>query len=270
MSGTRSSLDRLVGQVHARRAAHWRQLSSDIPPPRFSSSTKTIPASCSPTRVAGAGVIVHPLATARAPLSFYPLATLDTLADRVWAQEWLEVPSPFKAFTRLLGQLAKPSIRALELLGGRARHGPLTDLREHPARPPTPRRFEITTRSPAGSAGCSTRKTDSLGAGPFQVFEIGHSHEPGRKRTWSRSSCTSSTASSGGCRKSALASSSSRRRGSLRSIPCSARRLKSGSARSGRRTPPWFSSARVSPTWWGHPARHHPRVVSDKVFLPEP
>src|SRR5439155_20831041 len=49
------------------------------------------------------------------PLSFYPLATLETLADRVWAQEWLEVLLALQGVQTTPGQ-RKALYRALELL----------------------------------------------------------------------------------------------------------------------------------------------------------
>src|SRR3989440_4174112 len=50
------------------------------------------------------------------PLSFYPLVTLDTLADRVWAQEWLEVLLGLQGL-QISPSQRKALYRALELLG---------------------------------------------------------------------------------------------------------------------------------------------------------
>src|SRR5438445_4371530 len=75
------------------------------------------------------------------PLSFYPLATLDTLADRVWAQEWLEVllalqgvhvtPGPRKALYRALELLAASPSRTLTDLANTLQDHQLRDGLNH-------------------------------------------------------------------------------------------------------------------------------------------
>src|SRR5438445_330825 len=89
------------------------------------------------------------------PLSFYPLATLDTLADRVWAQEWLELlaASPSRTLTDLVNTLQDHELR---------------DGLDH-----------YTLAGPLG--GLLDATADSLGSGPFQVFEIGHLMNLGEK-----------------------------------------------------------------------------------------
>src|SRR5207237_1737219 len=60
------------------------------------------------------------------PLSFYPLARLESLAERVWAQEWLEVLLALQGVRVTPGQ-RKALSRALELLGESPARS-LTDL----------------------------------------------------------------------------------------------------------------------------------------------
>src|SRR5437667_3977072 len=112
------------------------------------------------------------------PLSFYPLATLDTLADRVWAQEWLEVLLALQGVQVTPGQ-RKALHRALELLAASASRT-LTDLvntlQDHQLRD------GLNHYTLAGGLGDPLdAKDDSLGEGPFQVFEIGHLMNLGEK-----------------------------------------------------------------------------------------
>src|SRR5438552_7001286 len=105
------------------------------------------------------------------PLSFYPLATLDTLADRVWAQEWLETLLALQGVQTTPGQ-RKALYRALELLAASPSRT-LTDfvntLQDHQLRD------GLNHYTLAGGLGGLLDATDdSLGAGAFQVFEIGH------------------------------------------------------------------------------------------------
>jgi len=111
------------------------------------------------------------LGDSESPLSFYPLATLDTLADRVWAQEWLEVllalqgvhatPVQRKALYRALELLAASPSRTLTDLVNTLQDHQLRDGLNH---------YTLA----GGLGGLLDAKDDSLGAGPFQVFEIGH------------------------------------------------------------------------------------------------
>jgi type IV secretion/conjugal transfer VirB4 family ATPase len=105
------------------------------------------------------------------PLSFYPLAALDTLADRVWAQEWLEVllglqrvqvtPAQRKALNRALELMAASPSRTLTDLVNTLQDHELRDGLNH---------YTLA----GGLGGLLDAKDDSLGDGAFQVFEIGH------------------------------------------------------------------------------------------------
>ena len=101
------------------------------------------------------------------PLSFYPLATLDTLADRVWAQEWVEVLLGLQGL-QISPSQRKALYRALELLGA----GPsrtLTDLantlQDHDLREGL-NHYTLA----GGLGGLLDAKNDSVGAGLFQVL----------------------------------------------------------------------------------------------------
>src|SRR5256884_1975913 len=87
------------------------------------------------------------LGDSESPLSFYPLATLDTLADRVWAQEWLEVLLALQGIQVAPGQ-RKALYRALELLAASSSRT-LTDLvntpPDHQLRD-RPRHYTLTRR----------------------------------------------------------------------------------------------------------------------------
>src|SRR6266478_4287272 len=111
------------------------------------------------------------LGDSESPLSFYPLATLDTLADRVWAQEWLEVLLALQG-VRATPVQRKALYRALELLAASPSRT-LTDLvntlQDHQLRDGL-NHYTLA----GGLGGLLDAKDDSLGAGPFQVFEIGH------------------------------------------------------------------------------------------------
>src|SRR3989449_1396142 len=112
------------------------------------------------------------------PLSFYPLAALDTLGDRVWAQEWLEVLLALQGVPVTPGQ-RKALYRALELLASSPSRT-LTDLvntlQDHQLRDGL-NHYTLA----GGLGGLLDAKDDSLGAGPFQVFEIGHLMSLGEK-----------------------------------------------------------------------------------------
>lgn len=112
------------------------------------------------------------------PLSFYPLAELDTLADRVWAQEWLEILLALQGVQATPGQ-RKALYRALELLAASPSRT-LTDLvntlQDHQLR----EGFNHYTLA-GGLGGLLDAKDDSLGTGAFQVFEIGHLMNLGEK-----------------------------------------------------------------------------------------
>src|SRR5213078_987835 len=118
------------------------------------------------------------LGDSESPLSFYPLATLDTLADRVWAQEWLEVllalqgvhatPVQRKALYRALELLTVSPSRTLTDLVNTLQDHQLRDGLNH---------YTLA----GGLGGLLDAKDDSLGAGRFQVFEIGHLMNLGEK-----------------------------------------------------------------------------------------
>ena len=112
------------------------------------------------------------------PLSFYPLAALDTLGDRVWAQEWLEVLLALQGVHVTPGQ-RKALYRALELLASSPSRT-LTDLvntlQDHQLRDGL-NHYTLA----GGLGGLLDAKDDSLGAGAFQVFEIGHLMNLGEK-----------------------------------------------------------------------------------------
>jgi type IV secretion system protein VirB4 len=118
------------------------------------------------------------LGEADRPLSFYPLATLDTLADRVWAQEWLEVLLGLQGVQITPGQ-RKALYRGLELLAASPSRT-LTDLvntlQDHQLRDGL-NHYTLA----GGLGGLLDAKADSLGASPFQVFEIGHLMNLGEK-----------------------------------------------------------------------------------------
>ncbi len=105
------------------------------------------------------------------PLSFYPLAALDTLAERVWAQEWLEVllglqrvqvtPAQRKALYRALELLADSPSRTLTDLVNTLQDHQLRDGLNH---------YTLA----GGLGGLLDASTDSVGNNAFQVFEIGH------------------------------------------------------------------------------------------------
>src|SRR5213080_3530100 len=118
------------------------------------------------------------LGDSQRPLSFYPLASLDTLADRVWAQEWLEVLLALQGVQVTPGQ-RKALYRALELLAASPSRT-LTDLvntlQDHQLRDGL-NHYTLA----GGLGGVLDAKEDSVGAGPFQVFEIGHLMNLGEK-----------------------------------------------------------------------------------------
>src|SRR2546428_1121206 len=112
------------------------------------------------------------------PLSFYPLATLDTLADRVWGQEWLEVLLGLQSVDAAPGQ-RKALYRALELLASSPSRT-LTDLvntlQDHQLRD------GLNHYTLAGAlGGLLDAKDDSLGTSAVQGFEIGHLMNLGEK-----------------------------------------------------------------------------------------
>ena len=112
------------------------------------------------------------------PLSFYPLAMLDTLADRVWAQEWLEILLMLQGVHATPGQ-RKALCRALELLAASPSRT-LTDLvntlQDHQLRDGL-NHYTLA----GGLGGLLDAADDSLGLGAFQVFEIGHLMNLGEK-----------------------------------------------------------------------------------------
>jgi type IV secretion system protein VirB4 len=105
------------------------------------------------------------------PLSFYPLAALDTVAERVWAQEWLEVllglqrvqvtPAQRKALYRALELLADSPSRTLTDLVNTLQDHQLRDGLNH---------YTLA----GGLGGLLDANIDSVGSSAFQVFEIGH------------------------------------------------------------------------------------------------
>src|SRR5262249_50836891 len=105
------------------------------------------------------------------PLSFYPLAALDTVAERVWAQEWLEAllglqrvqvtPTQRKALHRALELLADSPSRTLTDLVNTLQDHHLRDGLNH---------YTLA----GGLGGLLDANTDSVGNNAFQVFEIGH------------------------------------------------------------------------------------------------
>jgi len=112
------------------------------------------------------------------PLSFYPLAKLESLSERVWAQEWLEGLLALQGVPVTPGQ-RKALSRALELLGESPARS-LTDLvntlQDHELRD------GLGPYTLAGALGGLLDATrDSLGESPFQVFEIGHLMNLGEK-----------------------------------------------------------------------------------------
>jgi type IV secretion/conjugal transfer VirB4 family ATPase len=112
------------------------------------------------------------------PLSFYPLATLDTLPDRIWAQEWIETLLGLQGVPVSPGQ-RKALSRALELLAASPSRT-LTDLvntlQDHELREGL-HHYTLA----GGLGGLLDARDDSLGAGSFQVFEIGHLMRLGEK-----------------------------------------------------------------------------------------
>jgi len=118
------------------------------------------------------------LGEAPRPLTFYPLATLETLADRVWAQEWLETLLVLQGVQPTPGQ-RRALYRALELLATSPSRT-LTDLantlQDHQLREGL---HHYTLAGALG--GLLDAADDSLGGGPFQVFEIGRLMHLGEK-----------------------------------------------------------------------------------------
>ena len=88
------------------------------------------------------------------PLSFYPLAMLESLPERVWAQEWLEVLLALQG-VRSTPRQRRPCLWRSSSSAG-ARRGP-SPTSSTPCRTTTSATASPTTRSPAASAGSSTR-----------------------------------------------------------------------------------------------------------------